>query len=173
MISPAFFASIAIIALSFVSEDAATVSSALSIFGGWLSWPLGFVSCFAGIWIGDIGLYSFARFAGKNLLRHRWLSSLVDQKTIARCEDAFTRNSTVALIASRFVPGTRLPTYLAAGLFKMPLHRFALITAIGALAWISAIFVLTKLFGIPALHWFVFDQSRTAAIVFTAVCLAL
>ncbi|HVI81439.1 MAG TPA: VTT domain-containing protein [Chthoniobacterales bacterium] len=172
MISPAFFASIAIIALSFVSEDAATVSSALSIFGGWLSWPLGFVSCFAGIWIGDIGLYSFARFAGKNLLRHRWLSSLVDQKTIARCEDAFTRNSTVALIASRFVPGTRLPTYLAAGLFKLPLGRFALLTAIGALAWISGIFVLAQLFGTEALRWFNHSESRIAAIVLTALFVA-
>ena len=42
MIAPALLASTAIILLSFVSEDAATISSALSIFGGPLSWPLGF-----------------------------------------------------------------------------------------------------------------------------------
>src|SRR5215470_10117260 len=101
MIAPALIASIAIIGLSFISEDAATVSSALSIFGGPVSWPLGFVSCFAGIWVGDIGLYSFARFAGKNVLRHRWLACLVDPATIARCENTFGRNSTLALIASR------------------------------------------------------------------------
>jgi membrane protein DedA with SNARE-associated domain len=173
MIAPTLLASIAIIALSFVSEDAATISSALSIFGGPLRWPVAAATCFAGIWIGDIGLYSFARLAGKNLLSHHRLGSFVDPAAIARCEDAFTRNSTVALIASRFVPGTRLPTYLAAGLFKLPLRRFALITAIGALAWISAMFVLTKLLGAPALHWFVLGQSRIAAIVFTGVCLAL
>jgi membrane protein DedA with SNARE-associated domain len=58
MIAPALLASTAIILLSFLSEDAATISSALSIFGGPLSWPLGFLACFAGIWLGDLGLYS-------------------------------------------------------------------------------------------------------------------
>jgi membrane protein DedA with SNARE-associated domain len=172
MIAPALFASIAIIGLSFISEDAATISSALSIFGGPISWPLGFVSCFAGIWIGDLGLYSFARFAGKNVFLNRWVARLADPAAIARCQGTFTRNSTLALIASRFVPGTRLLTYLAAGLFKIPLRRFAFITAIGALVWISAIFLLTKAFGAPALHWFTFGQSRIAAIVLTLLCLA-
>jgi len=169
MIAPALLASIAIIGLSFLSEDAATVSSALLILGGPLSWPLGFASCFAGIWIGDMGLYSLARCAGKDVLSSRWLARFADAATIARCEHAFIRNSTVALIASRFIPGTRLPTYLAAGIFRIPLGRFALITAIGALVWISGVFALTKLFGVQALHWFVFGQSRIATVILTAL----
>src|SRR5438067_12984707 len=132
MIAPALLASTAIILLSFISEDAATISSALSIFGGPLSWPLGFVSCFAGIWLGDLGLYSLARYAGKNVLHSRWLARLADPATITRCEKTFAQNSTFTLIATHFIPGTRLPTYLAAGLFAMPARRFALITAIGA-----------------------------------------
>jgi membrane protein DedA with SNARE-associated domain len=153
MIAPALLASTAIILLSFVSEDAATISSALSIFGGPLSWPLCFVSCFAGIWLGDLGLYSLARCAGKNVLRSHWLARLADPATITRCEKTFTRNSAFALIASRFIPGTRLPTYLAAGLFAMPARRFALITAIGALVWIGVFFALTKLLGSQVLAW--------------------
>src|SRR6266567_3501862 len=171
MIAPALLASTAIILLSFVSEDAATISSALSIFGGPLSWPLGFVSCFAGIWLGDLGLYSLARCSGKNVLRSRWLARLTDPATITHCEKTFARNSTFALIASRFVPGTRLPTYLAAGLFAMPARRFALITAIGALVWISAFFALTKLLGSHAVAWFTFAQTKVAAFVFTALFL--
>ena len=120
MIAPALFASTAIILLSFVSEDAAIISSAWSIFGGPISWPLGFAACFAGIWLGDLGLYSLARCAGKNVLRSRWLARLADPATITRCEKTFTQNSTFTLIATRFIPGTRLPTYLAAGLFAMP-----------------------------------------------------
>src|SRR6266849_5661042 len=96
MIAPALLASTAIILLSFVSEDAATISSALSIFGGPLSWPLGFVSCFAGIWLGDLGLYSLARYAGKNVLRSRWLARLTDPVTITRCEKTFAHNSALA-----------------------------------------------------------------------------
>ena len=171
MIAPTLLAATVIILLSFVSEDAATISSALSIFGGPLSWPLGFVSCFAGIWLGDLGLYSLARCAGKNVLRSRWLARLTDPATITHCEKTFARNSTFALIASRFVPGTRLPTYLAAGLFAMPARRFALITAIGALVWISAFFALTKLLGSHAVAWFTFAQTKVAAFVFTALFL--
>src|SRR5207244_3937691 len=88
-----------------------------SIFGGPFNWRVGFVSCFAGIWLGDLGLYSLARCAGKNLLDTRWVRRFADPCAISRCEKVFSRHSSVALITSRFVPGTRLPTYLAAGLF--------------------------------------------------------
>jgi membrane protein DedA with SNARE-associated domain len=171
MIAPALLASTAIILLSFVSEDAATISSALSIFGGPISWPVGFAACFAGIWLGDLGLYSLARCAGKNVLRSRWLARLADPATITCCEKTFAQNSTFTLIATRFIPGTRLPTYLAAGLFAMPARRFALITAIGALLWISVFFALTKLLGSQAVVWFTFTQTKIAAFVFTALLL--
>src|SRR6266540_3292033 len=171
MIAPALLAATVIILLSFVSEDAATISSALSIFGGPISWPLGFAACFAGIWLGDLGLYSLARCAGKNVLRSRWLARLADPATITRCEKTFAQNSAFTLIASRFIPGMRLPTYLAAGLFAMPARRFALITAIGALLWISVFFALTKLLGSHAVVWFTFTQTKIAAFVFTALLL--
>src|SRR5436189_1824307 len=171
MITPTLFAATAIILLSFVSEDAATISSALSIFGGPISWPLGFAACFTGIWLGDLGLYSLARCAGKNVLRSRWLARLADPATITRCEKTFAQNSALTLIASRFIPGTRLPTYLAAGLFAMPARRFAFITAIGALLWISVFFALTKLLGSHAVVWFTFTQTKIAAFVFTALSL--
>src|SRR5204862_1071289 len=171
MIAPALLASTAIILLSFVSEDAATISSALSIFGGPISWPLGFVSCFGGIWLGDLGLYSLARYAVKNVLHSRWLARLADPATITRCEKTFAQNSTFTLIATRFIPGTRLPTYLAAGLFAMPARRFALITAIGALLWISVFFALTKLLGSQVLVWFAVTQTKVAAFVFRGLLL--
>jgi hypothetical protein len=41
----------------------------------------------------------------------------------------------IALLASRFVPGSRLPTYLAAGALRMPLAAVALWLAVGALLW--------------------------------------
>src|SRR6266478_583627 len=173
MIAPALLASTAIILLSFVSEDAATISSALSIFGVPISWPLGFAACFTGIWLGDLGLYSLARYAGKNVLRSRWFARLADPATITRCEKTFARNSALALIASRFIPRTRLPTYLAAGLLAMPARRFALITASGALVWIGVFFALTKLLGSHAVVWFTFTQTKVAAFVFTALSLLI
>src|SRR5438046_9422306 len=103
MIAPALLASTAIILLSFVSEDAATISSALSIFGGPLSWPLGFVSCFAGIWLGDLGLYSLARYLVRPVFRSRWVAGFATAVGIERCRQKFIQPGWLAWLASRFV----------------------------------------------------------------------
>jgi len=116
MIAQAFLASTAIVLLSFISEDAATISSALSIFGGPITWPLGFAACFAGIWLGDLGLYSIARCFGKPILKSRWIARFADAAAIERCQIRFNQHGSLTLLASRFVPGTRLPTYLVDGL---------------------------------------------------------
>src|SRR6266699_6396266 len=171
MIAQALLASTAIVLLSLISEDAATISSALSLFGGPITWPLGFVACFAGIWLGDLGLYSLARCFGKPILKTRWIARFADAAAIARCQIRFNNHASLALLASRFVPGTRLPTYLAAGLLSMPVTRFAIVTAFAALLWIGGIFAITKLLGSQALIWLSFVQSKIAAIALTAVVL--
>jgi membrane protein DedA with SNARE-associated domain len=168
MIAQALLASTAIIFLSFVSEDAATISSALSLFGGPLKWPLGFAACFAGIWLGDLGLYSLARCLGKPILRSRLVARFADAAVIERCQEQFNQHGSVTLLASRFVPGTRVPTYLAAGLLSMPIARFAIVTAFAALVWIAGIFAIAKLLGSQTLILLSFFQSKITAIVFTA-----
>jgi membrane protein DedA with SNARE-associated domain len=173
MIAQALLASTAIFLLSFISEDAATISSALSLFGGPIAWPLGFAACFAGIWLGDLGLYSVARCFGQPILKSRWIARFADATAIERCQIRFSNHASLTLLASRFVPGTRLPTYLAAGLLSMPVARFAAVTAFGALLWIGGVFTAAKLLGNQALFWLSSFQDRVAAIVFTTVLLGL
>ncbi|PYI82708.1 MAG: hypothetical protein DMF09_13845 [Verrucomicrobia bacterium] len=108
MIAQAFLASTAIILLSFVSEDAATISSSLSIFGGPLSWPLGFATCFAGIWLGDLSLYWLARYLGKPVLQSRWVARFVDASTIERCQEKFNERGSLTLLAT-YLPGGGAP----------------------------------------------------------------
>ncbi len=169
--APMIAVPLGIIFLSFISEDAATVSSALLLFGGPIAWPLGFVSCFLGIWVGDLGLYSIARWLGKPLLRAPWLARFADPGVVARAEESFAQRGTTALLVSRFVPGTRLPTYLAAGLTEMSAARFALVTAVGALVWIGGVFGLTRLLGAQTLVWFSFVESKAARLAFAAFIL--
>lgn len=162
-----------IILLSLVSEDAATVSSALSIFGGPLRWPIGFASCFAGIWVGDLGLYWLARLMGRPILQKEWVARFAGAETVRRCEQGFERHGVLALFVSRFVPGTRLTTYLTAGLVSMPAGTFTLVTGLGALIWIGLIFLLTSVLGSAALAGLATAGNRIGAVVFTALCLGL
>jgi membrane protein DedA with SNARE-associated domain len=171
MAASALLASTAIVVLSLVSEDAATVSSALSLFGGPLIWPLGFASCFIGIWAGDLGLYALARCLGRPVLRLQWVARFVNPASIVKCEQTISRSGTAALLVSRFVPGTRLPTYLAAGLFRMPAQRFALVTAVGAFVWIATVFAIAKLTGISGTIWLTRWHSNAVAVMVVAVCL--
>src|SRR5438876_10341200 len=96
MIAPTLLASTAIILLSFVSEDAATISSALSLFGGPINWQLGFAACYAGIWLGDLGLYSLARCLGKPILIAAGLRDLPTRTQ----SSGVRRDSTITLRSS-------------------------------------------------------------------------
>lgn len=118
--------------------------------------------------MGDLGLYSLARYLGRPVLRSRWVARFADAAAIERCQQKFNQRGSLTLLASRFVPGTRLPTYLAAGLVSMPLARFALVTAFAALLWIAGIFAIAKFLGSQALLWFSFFYGKTVAIVLTA-----
>jgi membrane protein DedA with SNARE-associated domain len=170
--APILVVSVGIVLLSFISEDATAVSSALLVLGGPVAWPVGFVSCFLGIWAGDLGIYSAARWGGRPLLRSRWLVRRIDPGAIDRLQKKFARRANVTLFVSRFLPGTRVATYVAAGLFSTPLMSFATVTGCAVFIWVTAIFGLTKLLGASALSWFVGAQSRTASAVFVVLFVA-
>lgn len=169
-LDPILAVSLGIVLLSFVSEDAAAVSSALLVLGGPVAWPVGFVSCFLGIWAGDLAIYSAARWGGRPLLHSRWLARRVDSLAVDQLEEKFARHVRTTLFVSRFLPGTRVATYLAAGLFSTPLLAFAAVTGGAEFVWVTAIFVLTKLLGESALTWFASTQSRIGSLVFVMLC---
>src|ERR1041384_1144428 len=98
--SPTLAVSVGIILLSFISEDAAAVSSALLVLGGPVAWPVGFVSCFLGIWVGDLAIYSAARWGGRPVLRSRWLAQTIDLDAIERLERTFSHQVGATLFVS-------------------------------------------------------------------------
>jgi len=169
--APTLAVSVGIILLSFISEDAAAVSSALLVLGGPVTWPVGFVSCFLGIWAGDLGIYAAARWGGRALLRSRWLARRIDSGALDRLGEKFARRANATMFVSRFLPGTRVATYLAAGLLSTPVFSFAAVTGCAVFIWVTAIFGLTKLLGVSALTSFAGTQKRIAAVVFVALCL--
>lgn len=136
---------------TFVLEDLAAVGAGLLLAAGAISWPVAFASCFLGIWLGDVGLYSLARFGGRN-----WFERSSFKKysaKVARSEEWFTRRGVLILVFSRCVPGARLPTYLAAGFLRLPLPRFLLVTGAAALVWTLVILWLAQTLGAKLVGW--------------------
>ncbi len=136
---------------TFVLEDVAAVGAGLLLATDGISWPAAFVACFLGIWMGDAGLYSLARYAGRGWFERSSLRRFTAK--VAESERWFSERGTPILIFSRLVPGARLPTYLAAGFLRVPLPRFLLITGVASCVWTMAILILAQTFGERLTNW--------------------
>lgn len=140
----ALFLMAAIIFGAFLSEDGATITAATLAASKLLDPRLAFVSAFAGLWAGDLGMYALARSVGPSLVHHHWFARWFSKN--GSDEDLRARSEgQLALAVSRFFPGTRLPAYLSAGFRRMPLPTFLAITALTAAAWVSLTFVAIRL----------------------------
>src|SRR5262245_34874436 len=123
-----FLQAASLAALTFVTEDGVAVGAALLSAVGALAWPVAFFGVFLGIWLGDLALYAVARRWGRSLLRTRWIGRILDPTRLAASERWFAKRGAWAVVACRVLPGTRLPTYLAAGFLRMPFAQFFGIT---------------------------------------------
>ena len=134
----------AIVIGAFVSEDGATITAAALAASGVLDVRLAFFSAFAGLWLGDLGVYALARWTTPAIRRHRWFQPWFVKTTSS--ESARDRGKgRWRLAVSRFLPGTRLLAYIAAGLEQMPVAAFAMVTAMSAITWIALLFLSIRL----------------------------
>jgi membrane protein DedA with SNARE-associated domain len=138
---------IAIFFLTYLSEDAAVLAGGLAVASGSLVPWEGFLACFAGIWSGDFLLYAIARFGGRPVAAWFLKSGSRWEERIAGSERWFAKSGITAIAVSRFVPGLRLPTFLAAGFLRMNLSLFLLLTCILAAVWVLFVFFLVHLLG--------------------------
>ncbi len=126
-----------IFVLTFVSEDAAVFSAAALAAAGLLDWPIAFAVCFLGIWLGDLWLYAMARVAGAP-----FLARFANGAAVNRSRSWFERRGSLVLLTVRFVPGLRLPSYLAAGAIRYPVGSFVVVTGVAAAVWVGGILCL-------------------------------
>ncbi|MCI0352762.1 MAG: VTT domain-containing protein [Acidobacteriales bacterium] len=143
MLSSSLWLALSIMGLSLITEDGATALAAGSA-GRLIDVRLAFISCFLGIWLGDLGLYAAARGLGQRVVAHRFVRGFLTSEDLSRAEQWFQRRGIAALVLSRIVPGSRLPTYVAAGTLKMPLSVFAGVTAICGAIWVAAALLFAK-----------------------------
>jgi membrane protein DedA with SNARE-associated domain len=84
--------------------------------------------------LGALTNYAIARWLDRWLRQHgRWL--LVRAGSLDRAEAFFRRHGEISTFIGRLVPVVRQLISIPAGLARMPLHRFAGYTALGAGIW--------------------------------------
>lgn len=140
---------LAIVLGTFFLEDPTTVIVGMLAADGVISIPLALCSLYAGIIIGDIGLYCIGRFAST----HPRLAHYVDHEFVAPFRAWIETRFVLTVFSARFIPGARLPTYAASGFFRSPLSTFV-ITAIGATSiWTTFLFFASYWFGSATSEW--------------------
>ncbi|MEO8372460.1 MAG: VTT domain-containing protein, partial [Candidatus Solibacter sp.] len=121
---------IAIALATFASEDLTCIATGTLIASGRLGLLPGILACAAGIYLGDLLLYFAGRLAGRTFVRR-----LVSADRLVRASEWMERRGASVVLLSRFTPGLRLPTYVAAGLLKTRFWTFNSYFLVAALLW--------------------------------------
>jgi membrane protein DedA with SNARE-associated domain len=135
---------------SWLSEDAAVLGGALAVASGSLPGTPCFLACFGGLWSGDLLLFLCARYGGRPVAERFFGRREVWSSKIKKSEEWFRKRGILALVLSRFIPGLRLTTFLAAGFLRMNPILFSMVTGVMAILWTALIFGMVQALGIAA-----------------------
>ncbi|MCQ8241471.1 DedA family protein [Rhizosaccharibacter radicis] len=130
---------LAIIAGTFILEDAATVLTAMQVQDGSVRPVVALVALYAGIVLGDLGLYGLGRLATLS----SWIRGRLPPDKRQRSRAWIEKHVFRIVFVSRFVPGARLPTYTTCGYLEASLLRFALAAICATSIWTTALFLVS------------------------------
>ncbi|MBV9928194.1 MAG: VTT domain-containing protein [Acidobacteria bacterium] len=137
-------------AATLVSEDATCVTAGLLVAKGEASFAVAASGSLFGIFVGDVLLFLAGRFAGRPALRVAPLKWFVRAGDVARSSEWFERRGPAVILLSRFLPGTRVATYFAAGLLETSFPKFSLYFLLAAAAWTPLVVGLAATLGAGA-----------------------
>ncbi len=118
-----------------VSEDGAAITTGLFVSSGRLELLPATLSAGAGIYAGDLGLFLLGRAARRWQVAARFVERRWSPGDLAEIGRRFEQRSAAIVLGSRFLPGSRLPLYVAAGLFTRRAWPFCLWTFVAVAVW--------------------------------------
>lgn len=124
----------ALAAGTLVSEDLACAAAGLLVQQQALTPLQGVSACAIGIFAGDLGLWATGRLSGSVLGRLPFVQRRVRSVSSAALS-RLQRGARLTILGSRFLPGSRLPLYVGAGLARVPFGVFASWTALAVALW--------------------------------------
>jgi membrane protein DedA with SNARE-associated domain len=152
-------------------EEVPIVAAGVLAANGKMVWYWALAACIFGAIAGDSAMYFLGRRFGRSLLKdHPWWVGFMTPQREERVEHMIRHHGIKVLFGARFLPGLRMPIYVASGILKMPYLRFFIADAIGATIVVGACFGLAYYFG-PQIRQTIHDAERWLTI--TVVCVAV
>ncbi|MEM9419041.1 MAG: alpha/beta fold hydrolase [Planctomycetota bacterium] len=162
-------------AASYVLEDPVTITVGLMIRDGKIDAFLGVFAVFVGIFTGDLLLYLIGMIFGRRALAWGPVAKRLPARHVEALGRWFDTHGWSAVLASRFLPGTRLPLYVSAGALGKKPRRFALWTFLAVMIWAPVMLLLVIVLGEAAASPFklLFGDSWIALIGVVLVLLTV
>lgn len=132
---------------TFVSEDLTCLAAGAMVADGRASFALAVTGCLFGIFLGDMLLFLAGRILGRPALSRAPVKWFVRASAVDRATAWFERRGFAAILLSRFIPGTRLPAYVAAGLLRTNLLKFTGYFLAAAAVWTPLLVGASAFFG--------------------------
>ena len=121
----------AVAASAMISEDAAAVASGTLVAARQIPFATAFVGLALGIALGDLLFFAIGRFAGSRFVRPGSRAA----SRVERAASVFRRFGPLVIVGARCLPGSRLPTYVAAGALGTRWTTFLATAVPAAVAW--------------------------------------
>ena len=155
-----------IILCTFVAEDPTCLAAGLLAAEGIIGFWWAALACTVGIFIGDMVLYSLGRWLGRGALRRAPLKWIVKEHEIDRMAGWFgSPRGMLVIVSSRFIPASRVPTFVTAGILRLGLPRLSLLLFTAALVWTPLLMLLGSTLGPPFMEQFPRYKQYAAWIV--------
>ena len=130
-----------------VSEDLTCIATGLMIARGTLGFLPGTIACFIGIFGGDMLVFLAGRSFGRAVLQRAPVRWFLSPDAVTWGSQWVVRKGAALVFVTRLIPGTRLPTYFAAGMLRTSFTKFAAYFFVACLVWTPALVGLSAAFG--------------------------
>lgn len=171
---PPWAAWVAIVLATFVTEDLTCVAAGLLAARGDMPAFQAIGAAGLGIFLGDLLLYWAGHAIGKPALRRAPIAWVVHDEDVAASARWFAQRGPIVILLGRFVPGSRLPTYFAAGLLGVGFWNFTLYALVAVLIWAPLLGGAAMLIGqgvLPIIE--AYEQWALPALFLVAVLVVL
>jgi membrane protein DedA with SNARE-associated domain len=132
--------------LPFIQEDAAVIGAATASIMGLAPTSLLVAAILSGLIASDAWKYWVGRLAR----RYAWAHKFAEKPGVSVAGDLVRREFVQTMLTARFVPGTRIPTYVACGFFKANYLKYILVLIGTASLYVAIMFTLFHVGGAVA-----------------------
>ena len=136
------------------SEDFACIGGGLLAASGSIELLPAILGCLLGIFFGDLAIFFIGRTFGATALELPILRLLVSGKSLNKSKAWFEKRGVALVVLTRFFPGSRVPTYFAAGVVKVGWIRFASALLIASTIWTPILVLASFYYGETFLDFF-------------------